>query len=313
VSSAPGYCAKTINPVVSLPAHSATLGLIFYNGTELPARYRGGIFVAYHGSSYRSQLTGYKVVFIPMHGTKAGTPHDVVTGWLLAGGGSVWGRPVELLVAADGSLLTSDDDVGVVYRLATAGRKDTGTEGHMSPRLSVGGADPMNEAVQTALNRQIKHEFSSAHFYLSASGYCESISLTGFAGWLRQQSREEVGHALRIFDFMHDRGSRAELQALDQPGRDFVSLLDVFTQALQHEQAVTASINEIYALAVREQDYPTQVLLQWFITEQVEEEKSVSQILEELRMVGDSSSALLMLQRELGTRRAVAPMPAAAS
>jgi ferritin len=171
----------------------------------------------------------------------------------------------------------------------------------------------MNEAVQTALNGQIKHELASAYFYLSASGYCESINLAGFAQWLRRQSQEEVGHALRIFDFMHDRGNRAQLQALDQPGRDFTSPLDAFAQALQHEQAVTKSINEIYALAVREQDYPAQLLLQWFINEQVEEEKNVSQIVEELRMVGDNTSALLMLQRELGARRTAQPGPAAAS
>ncbi len=170
----------------------------------------------------------------------------------------------------------------------------------------------MNAAVQAALNRQIKHELASAYFYLSASGYCESISLVGFAQWLRQQSQEELGHAMRIFDFMNDRGSRAELQALDQPGRDFTSALDAFTQALQHERAVTASINEIYALAIREQDFAAQMLLQWFVTEQVEEEKNVGQIVEELKMVGDNTSALLMLQRELGSRRSAAPAPAPA-
>jgi ferritin len=122
-----------------------------------------------------------------------------------------------------------------------------------------------------------------------------------------------VGHALRIRDFIRDRGNRAELRALDQPGRDFASPLDAFIQALQHEQAVTASINDIYALAVREKDYPAQVLLQWFITEQVEEEKNVSQIVEELKMVGDNASALLLLQHELGARRAAEPAPTAAS
>ncbi len=122
VSSAPGYCARTVSPVVSMQAHSAPLGLTFYGGTRLPARYRNGIFVAFHGSAYRSQLTGYKVVFIPVHGTQAGQPQDVVTGWLPSNGGSVWGRPVGLLVAADGSLLISDDQAGVVYRLSAVGR-----------------------------------------------------------------------------------------------------------------------------------------------------------------------------------------------
>lgn len=120
VTAPAGYCAQTTNPVVELPAHSAPLGLAFGTGTLLPARYRGGIFVAYHGSEYRSTLTGYKVVYIPINGTHAGTPQDVVTGWLTASG-SVWGRPVGLLIAADGSLLISDDDAGVIYRVAPVG------------------------------------------------------------------------------------------------------------------------------------------------------------------------------------------------
>lgn len=124
VAAPAGYCARTINPVVDLQAHSAPLGLTFYTAKQLPARYRGGIFVAYHGSAARSQPTGYKVVYIPIDGTHAGTPQDVVTGWLPAGatsGGAAWGRPVGLLVAADGSLLISDDQQGVVYRLSAAG------------------------------------------------------------------------------------------------------------------------------------------------------------------------------------------------
>lgn len=121
VSAPAGYCAHTINPVVNLQAHSAPLGLAFYSGTRLPARYRGGVFVAYHGSASRTQRTGYKVVYIPISGTRAGAPQDVVTGWL-TGSGAVWGRPVGLLVAADGSLLISDDYQGVVYRLAPVGR-----------------------------------------------------------------------------------------------------------------------------------------------------------------------------------------------
>jgi ferritin len=102
----------------------------------------------------------------------------------------------------------------------------------------------------------------------------------------------------------HDRGSRALLQAIDQPPHDFRSPLDAFTRALQNEQKVTGLIHDLYALAVREQDYPTQVLLQWFVTEQVEEEKSVSSIIEELKMVGDNASALLLLNHELGARPA---------
>jgi len=120
-SSAVGYCARTIAPARGLQAHSAPLGLAYGRGPLLPLRYRGGIFVAYHGSAYRSQLTGYKVVYIPIDGAKVGAPQDVVTGWLTVGS-TFWGRPVGLLIAADGSLLISDDDAGVVYRVAPAGR-----------------------------------------------------------------------------------------------------------------------------------------------------------------------------------------------
>jgi len=114
VASAAGYCAGTIGPTVALPAHSAPLGAAFYTGTLLPASYRGGLMVAYHGSAYRSQLTGYKVVYIPVSGARASQPRDLVTGWIT----TVWGRPVGVLVAADGSLLISDDVAGVVYRVA---------------------------------------------------------------------------------------------------------------------------------------------------------------------------------------------------
>jgi glucose/arabinose dehydrogenase len=123
VASAPGYCAHTINPLVELPAHSAPLGLTFYGGSLLPARYRGGLVVAYHGSTYRTLPTGYKVVYIPVPGTQAGPPQDLITGWLTSSTSySFWGRPVGVLVAADGSLLVSDDDAGVIYRLAPLGR-----------------------------------------------------------------------------------------------------------------------------------------------------------------------------------------------
>ena len=122
VASASGYCAGTINPTVALQAHSAPLGLAFVTGTLLPAPYRGGLVVAYHGSAYRSHLTGYKVVYIPVSGARAGQvsgaragqPQDLVTGWIT----TVWGRPVGVLVATDGGLLISDDVAGVVYRMA---------------------------------------------------------------------------------------------------------------------------------------------------------------------------------------------------
>jgi glucose/arabinose dehydrogenase len=122
VRPAPGYCARTLPPTVALPAHVASLGLAFSAGSRLPARYRGGLFVAYHGSWNRTRPSGYKLVYFPVRGRRVGPAQDVVTGWLTVPTTySAWGRPVGVLIAADGSLLLSDDKAGVVYRLAAAG------------------------------------------------------------------------------------------------------------------------------------------------------------------------------------------------
>ncbi|HEV8190877.1 MAG TPA: ferritin [Ktedonobacterales bacterium] len=169
----------------------------------------------------------------------------------------------------------------------------------------------MNSTIQHAINDQIHVELSSAYFYLSAVGYFENANLAGFAKWMRVQAQEEVGHAMRFFDFVNDRGSRVTLQSIEQPPNDFASPLDVFTRALQHERTVTTKINTLYALAVQESDYPAQVLLQWFISEQVEEEKNASRILEELKMAGENPSALLLLDNNIGARRTAEAAPEA--
>jgi ferritin len=160
----------------------------------------------------------------------------------------------------------------------------------------------LNKTVQDAINDQIKHEFYSSYLYLSMSAYFETLSLPGFARWMRIQSQEEHEHAMKFFDFINDRGGTVELQALDQPPGEFQSPLDVFEQALAHERKVTALIHNLYALAVKESDYATQALLQWFVTEQVEEEKTASQIVEQLKMTGGEPSSLLLLDRELAGR-----------
>src|SRR5262245_10044709 len=156
--------------------------------------------------------------------------------------------------------------------------------------------------IQDAINQQIKHEFYSSYLYLSMSAYLETINLPGFARWMRIQSQEEQAHAMRFFDFINDREGSVELQAIDQPPGEFQSPLDVFQQALEHERRVTALIHQLYELAAKENDYPTQAHLQWFITEQVEEEKNASQIIERLKMTGGQPAALLILDRELAAR-----------
>lgn len=160
----------------------------------------------------------------------------------------------------------------------------------------------LSKALQEAINEQLKNELYSGYLYLSMSAYCEAINLPGFAHWMRLQSQEEVSHAMKFFDYLNDRDSHVVLQAIDQPPTDFKSPLDIFQRALEHEQKVTAMIHQLYELAVKENDYPTQVELQWFITEQVEEEKTASDIVEQLKMVGDHTPGLLMLDRQLAAR-----------
>jgi ferritin len=160
--------------------------------------------------------------------------------------------------------------------------------------------------MQDALNNQINLEFSSAYAYLAMSGYFESANLTGFAGWMRTQYQEELTHALRLFDHMHDRGGTVKLEAITEPKAKFTSALEAFEAALKHEQKVTNSIHKLYALAAKEDDYATQTMLQWFINEQVEEEKNVAQVVDWLKMSGDSPVALLMLDQKLSGRKAEA-------
>ncbi len=160
----------------------------------------------------------------------------------------------------------------------------------------------LSEAMQTALNDQIQKELHSAYIYLSMSAYFEAQNLAGAAHWMRHQSEEEQEHAMKIFEFVTDRGGRVVLQAIGAPPSDFASPLAVFEAAYAHEQKVTKSIHDLYALAVKESDYPTQVMLQWFIGEQVEEEKNASTIVEQLKMVGDLPAAMFMIDRQLGSR-----------
>jgi ferritin len=161
----------------------------------------------------------------------------------------------------------------------------------------------LSKTVQDAINNQIRDEFFAAHLYLSMAAYFEDINLAGCAKWMRHQSEEEREHAMKFFDYVLDRGGRVLLQAIGEPTVEFDSPLAVFKKALEHEQRVTASINAIYALAVQEQDYPTQVMLHWFIEEQVEEEKNASDVIALLEKVGDSGHALIMLDRQLVARQ----------
>ena len=151
-----------------------------------------------------------------------------------------------------------------------------------------------------ALNDQINAELGSAYLYLAMSAHFEATNLQGSAAWMRKQSREEVTHAMKIFDFVVDRDGRVTLQAIPQPQIQFASTLEVWEMALKQEQGVSARIHALYGLAQEEKDYPTQTMLQWFITEQVEEEKTAKSILDQVKMIGPASSAIYFIDRHLG-------------
>lgn len=157
----------------------------------------------------------------------------------------------------------------------------------------------LSKDVQNAINVQIRNEYYSSYLYLSMSAYCESKNFPGFASWLRRQSDEELQHAMRLYDYLLDRDSRVILEAIDQPPSEFGTLLEMFEEVLEHEKEVTAMIHKLYELAVSNNDHATSVILQWFIEEQVEEEKSATDMVEQLKMAGKNSAALLMLDREV--------------
>ena len=157
-------------------------------------------------------------------------------------------------------------------------------------------------AVQDAFNRHINAEFYSSYLYLSMSTFCESIDLPGFAHWMRLQSREEYSHAMRLLSYIEDRDGRVTLLPIDQPPIEFDSVEDVMRQTLSHEQHVTALINRLHEAAAAAGDVASQVMLQWFINEQVEEEKTARAVIAALDKVAGRSDALLLLDREMGAR-----------
>jgi len=161
----------------------------------------------------------------------------------------------------------------------------------------------ISQAMQDAINEQIKNEFYSSYLYLSMSVYFNALNLPGFASWMRAQSAEEYGHAMKLLDYLEDQQAKVQLKAIDQPPSEFASLVDVWQQTLDHERRVTAMIHQLYDLAVQENDYATQAMLNWFVSEQVEEEKTASLILEQVKMIGTSGTALFFMDRHVGKMR----------
>ena len=153
-----------------------------------------------------------------------------------------------------------------------------------------------------ALNDQIKHEQYSSHLYLAMAAWCESQNLKGFGNWLRIQADEERGHAIKILDFLLDLGAPVALKGLDQPPADFKSAQKLFDDILEHEKKISDLINKLYAQAGEEKDYRTQIFLQWYVTEQVEEEANVNEIRQKLVEIGEKSSGIYWVDKELKKR-----------
>jgi len=165
----------------------------------------------------------------------------------------------------------------------------------------------LSEKIQDALNDQVNAEFYAAYLYLSIAAYFESVNLPGFAGWMRVQSMEEVTHAMRIFNHINERGGRVTLKAINTPPVEWSSPLDAFKGAYAHEQKVTKMINDLVDMAIGEKDHASNAMLQWFVTEQVEEEMTADGYVQKLKLAGDSPNALLMLDRELAARTFTMP------
>jgi ferritin len=162
----------------------------------------------------------------------------------------------------------------------------------------------IGKTLQDAMNEQINKELFSSYLYLSMASYFEEKNLPGFAHWMRLQEQEEREHAMKFYDHLVDRGGRVLLKAIDAPRAEWKSALEVFEEAAGHEAKVTASINTLYELAQKEKDYPAQVMLQWFVTEQVEEEKNAAEILASLKLIEERGTAVLMLDHRLAKRTA---------
>jgi len=168
----------------------------------------------------------------------------------------------------------------------------------------------LSQKMQDALNEQFNAEYYSSYLYLSMAAHCEDANLQGFANWFRIQTQEEMAHALKFFDFIAERSGRIQLTAIEGPPVEWDSPVAIFEATLEHEQHVTGLINKLVDLALAESDHATNAFLQWFVSEQVEEEATADGILQKLKLLADTPGGLFLLDQELATR--VFTPPAAA-
>ncbi len=160
----------------------------------------------------------------------------------------------------------------------------------------------ISEKMQEALNGQVNAELYSAYLYLSMEAYFKSQNLPGFANWMRVQTQEELTHAMKIYDFVNERGGRVILKPIEEPPAQWKSPLAAFEDAYKHEQKVTGLIDNLVNLAIDEKDHATNSFLQWFVNEQVEEESSADEVVKKLKMVEKAPGGMFMIDQELGQR-----------
>ncbi|MFC1564367.1 ferritin [candidate division KSB1 bacterium] len=162
--------------------------------------------------------------------------------------------------------------------------------------------------MEDAFNKHLNKELFSAYLYLSMSAYFETVNMKGMANWMRIQAQEEMAHVMKFYGFINDRGGKVVLMQVDAPKTAWKSPIDVFKEAYKHECYVSGEIHKLVDLALKVSDHPANTFLQWFVTEQVEEEATAQEIVDKLNLVGDNNAALYMLDTELGTRVFTAPV-----
>ncbi|MFI5180103.1 MAG: ferritin [Thermoanaerobaculia bacterium] len=160
----------------------------------------------------------------------------------------------------------------------------------------------ISKKMQAALEKHIGAEIESAYLYLAMSAWCESKAFKGFGRWMRIQFEEELAHATKLLDYVLSRGGTVSFGAVSAPTAEFASILKVFEKTLEHERSVTEKVHRLHAFAGAEKDTATQVFLQWFVSEQVEEEARAAEIVDKLRMVSDRPGGALYLDKEYGKR-----------
>lgn len=168
----------------------------------------------------------------------------------------------------------------------------------------------LSDKLLDALNEQINAEYHSGYLYLAMAAYFQALNLDGSAHWMRLQAQEEILHGMKLFDYLLERGGRVKLAEIEAPASTWESPMAAFADSLKHEQYMTKRVNDLAQLALRENDYATNNVMQWYVSEQVEEEANVDAILQQLKLVGDNGPGIFMIDRELKQRVAVTSLDA---